>query len=61
MFECSFCGKRENEVGYLITNPKVNICNECVLLCVEVIIEDSIKARKENHELKKALHLIETM
>ncbi|MBT3191067.1 MAG: ATP-dependent Clp protease ATP-binding subunit ClpX [Verrucomicrobia bacterium] len=30
---CSFCGKRQNEVGRLIAGPKVNICDECIQLC----------------------------
>ena len=33
---CSFCGKRDSEVGYLVAGPTVFICNECVELCREI-------------------------
>ena len=35
-FYCSFCGKRDSEVGYLVAGPSVFICNECVELCREI-------------------------
>lgn len=34
---CSFCGKGTEEVEQLITGPSVCICNECILLCHEII------------------------
>jgi len=36
-FHCSFCGKRRREVRKLISGPRVFICNECVVLCREII------------------------
>lgn len=33
---CSFCGKEQAEVGYLVSGPAVFICNECVELCREI-------------------------
>lgn len=33
---CSFCGKRDSDVGYLVAGPSVFICNECVELCREI-------------------------
>lgn len=33
---CSFCGKEQGEVGYLVAGPSVFICNECVELCREI-------------------------
>ena len=41
---CSFCGKRHDEVNKLIAGPDVNICDECVKLCGEIVAED--RARK---------------
>ncbi|NUM52932.1 MAG: ATP-dependent Clp protease ATP-binding subunit ClpX [Candidatus Hydrogenedentes bacterium] len=41
---CSFCGKRHDEVSKLIAGPDVNICDECVNLCGEIVAED--RARK---------------
>ncbi len=37
---CSFCGKRHDEVNKLIAGPDVNICDECVHLCSEIVAED---------------------
>lgn len=41
---CSFCNKTESEVR-IITGPAVNICNECVGLCNEILDDDEL-ARK---------------
>jgi len=41
---CSFCGKRHDEVSKLIAGPDVNICDECVNLCGEIVAEE--RARK---------------
>ena len=37
---CSFCGRTESQVERLISGPNAFICNECVMLCVD-IIEDA--------------------
>lgn len=38
---CSFCNKTQAEVGRLISGPgAVYICNECISLCNEMILED---------------------
>ncbi len=39
-FECSFCGKQETEVNRLIAGPGVFICNECILLCEQILEEE---------------------
>jgi ATP-dependent Clp protease ATP-binding subunit ClpX len=39
-FHCSFCGKSQHEVKKLIAGPDVFICNECVDLCHEIILEE---------------------
>lgn len=36
---CSFCGKALREVKYLIQGPAVEICDECVGLCVDIIAD----------------------
>lgn len=38
---CSFCKKPESEVR-IITGPEVNICNECVSLCNEILDEEEL-------------------
>ena len=36
---CSFCGKRQDQVRKLIAGPGVWICNECVVLCVQILAD----------------------
>lgn len=38
---CSFCGKAQKEVKKLIAGPTVYICDECIGLCNEILIEDA--------------------
>ncbi|NCN26685.1 ATP-dependent Clp protease ATP-binding subunit ClpX [bacterium] len=38
---CSFCGKSQREVKKLIAGPSVYICDECVALCNEIILEEN--------------------
>ena len=35
--QCSFCGKSQDQVKKLIAGPGVNICNECVDLCQQIL------------------------
>ncbi|MBK9576413.1 MAG: ATP-dependent Clp protease ATP-binding subunit ClpX [Fibrobacteres bacterium] len=42
--KCSFCGKASEEVARMVTGPGVNICNECIGMCNEIIEEDRSKA-----------------
>lgn len=45
---CSFCGKQRNEVRKLIAGPNVYICNECVDLCREIVMEDARNEAQKN-------------
>ena len=37
---CSFCGKTQDQVRRLVAGPNVFICNECILLCQEIVSDD---------------------
>lgn len=40
---CSFCGRPNHMVIKMIKGPDVNICSECVMICVQYfILEDKI-------------------
>ena len=39
-YRCSFCGKNQEEVKKLIAGPTVFICDECIALCNEIIVEE---------------------
>lgn len=51
-FHCSFCGKSQHEVKKLIAGPDVFICNECVDLCHEIILEEfgSLEAAEQHDD-----------
>jgi ATP-dependent Clp protease ATP-binding subunit ClpX len=38
---CSFCGKSQHEVRKLIAGPTVFICDECIVLCKDIIQEET--------------------
>jgi len=38
--KCSFCGKNQEEVEKLIAGPDVYICDECIELCNEIVMEE---------------------
>src|SRR6266571_2719105 len=38
---CSFCGKSQHELRKLIAGPTVHICNECVELCMGIMVEEN--------------------
>lgn len=37
---CSFCGKSQHEVKKLIAGPSVFICDECIDLCNEIVLDE---------------------
>ncbi len=51
---CSFCGKSEHEVRKLIAGPTVFICDECVVLCMDIIrAADKGVLSREGEEIAK--------
>ena len=40
LLKCSFCGKTQKQVKKLIAGPGVYMCDECIELCNEIIIEE---------------------
>jgi ATP-dependent Clp protease ATP-binding subunit ClpX len=43
---CSFCGKSQRDVKKLIAGPTVYICDECIGLCNDILVEEG--EREEN-------------
>jgi len=39
---CSFCGKSQRDVETLIAGPNVHICNECVGLCDNIMVDQRL-------------------
>ena len=53
---CSFCGRGENEVGFLISGMEGQICNDCVEQAFQIIEEQTKlekKAKNENLNLSE--------
>ena len=51
---CSFCGKEQSKVKKLIAGPNIYICNECVDLCNDILVEEE-KAETKVAETPKKL------
>ncbi len=61
---CSFCGRAIGEVGNLIKGPGVNICDQCVRLCYQMLREEAafgtdgfidLEHLPRPHQIKKKL------
>jgi ATP-dependent protease Clp ATPase subunit len=46
VLKCSFCGKSQKEVKKLIAGPGVYICDECIDLCNDIIVEEKQKEKE---------------
>ena len=60
---CSFCGKSQHEVKKLIAGPSVYVCDECVELCNDIILEEledetssAVKKLPTPHEINDILN-----
>ena len=50
---CSFCGKEQSQVKKLIAGPNVYICNECIDLCNDILLEETKNEKAEVFEISK--------
>ena len=53
-FRCSFCEKTQDEVKQLVAGPGVFICNECIEICNEAIM-DAMELVNKTEELNITL------
>ena len=49
-YRCSFCGKGQEDVKKLIAGPSVYICDECIELCNEIMVEEWAQEKGENFQ-----------
>ena len=60
LLKCSFCGKSQKQVKKLIAGPGVYICDECIELCNEIIVEELSNASAVSlQELPKPQEIFE--
>jgi len=52
---CSFCGKSQHDVKKLIAGPTVFICDECIELCNDIMVEEMGAGVEEASEKSKGL------
>jgi ATP-dependent protease Clp ATPase subunit len=60
---CSFCGKTDDQVDTLISNPserskRICICNECVAVC-NAVLEEHQKAKEATVEARLRAAVLE--
>lgn len=48
---CSFCGKNQRDVKKLISGPNVYVCNECILLCSEILADEFVQEKAKSFSL----------
>lgn len=46
LFRCSVCGKSQNEVQSLIAERDSFVCNECLLVCFEVLFDNYAEGKQ---------------
>jgi len=65
LYHCSFCGKNQDQVKRLIAGPgAVYICDECVELCREIIVEEAVGPAKPKvgpHRVPPPKHIYEQL
>ena len=49
-YRCSFCAKSQEEVKKLIAGPSVYICDECIELCNEIMVEEWTQEKGEDFQ-----------
>ncbi|MGI9106701.1 MAG: ClpX C4-type zinc finger protein [Pyrinomonadaceae bacterium] len=40
---CSFCGKLPREVKKIVPGPEVFICNECIAICNQILVDEQLQ------------------
>ena len=58
---CSFCGKSEQSVERMLHSSRANICDNCVALCYDMLVEEGIDVYKRQEWTKLAADLWQEM
>jgi ATP-dependent Clp protease ATP-binding subunit ClpX len=53
---CSFCGQSQKNVKKLIAGPNVFICNDCIELCHDILVDESISTSEGHAHHGKMMH-----
>ena len=58
---CSFCGKDQREVDKLIAGPSIYICNECIELCNDLLLEEETATIDSKTQIPKPQEIKNTL
>ncbi len=58
---CSFCGRNSKDVKALIAGPAVFICDECVALCNEILIDKTATNSKPRRDINSDEYLLSVL
>ncbi len=62
LVKCSFCGKTQDQVRRIVAGPGVYICDECVLLCQEIVSDEvDVMGERGNMKLMKPQEIKEVL
>lgn len=53
-YDCSFCDKKREDARHIVAGPGVNICDECIWICVGLIAEEEkakLKVKTEDQSV----------
>lgn len=59
IFHCSFCGKSKSDVEKLVAGTQAHICNECINICIEIVIMDAIEGSAPIGDVLPSLNEVE--
>ena len=48
---CSFCGKSQDAVGRIIAGPGVFICDDCIKVCNNILVDENFEENEFNYTL----------
>ena len=48
---CSFCGKSQDAVGRIIAGPGVFICDDCIKVCNNILVDENYEENEFNYTL----------
>ncbi len=62
LIRCSFCGKTQDQVRKIVAGPNVYICDECINLCHEIVLEElGVKQDIDISEMLKPIEIKEIL
>ncbi len=60
LIRCSFCGKTQDQVRKIVAGPNVYICDECIDLCHEIVVEElGVEQELDISEILKASEIMD--